>query len=127
MRIIVSAFNENVNAVKTVNNLLRNGYRNFEIIFVNEGSTDNTHELVRHAFANEKRVQVFDKANGGKASALNFEIEKATSEFVVCIEVDAQLRPDAVSRLMECFTDENIGAVAGNVKVGNLVNMLTEW
>lgn len=125
--IIVPAFNENVNAVKTVNNLLRSDYPDFEIIFVNDGSTDNTHELVCNTFSNEKRVQIFDKVNGGKASALNFGIENATSGFVVCIDADTQLRPDAVSRLMESFTDENIGAVAGNVKVGNLINMLTEW
>jgi cellulose synthase/poly-beta-1,6-N-acetylglucosamine synthase-like glycosyltransferase len=46
---------------------------------------------------------------------------------VVCIDADTQLKTDAVSMLMEKFTDEKVGAVAGNVKVGNEVNMITRW
>ena len=125
--IIVPAYNENVNAVKTVSNLLQSDYPAFEIIFVNDGSKDNTYELVKNAFAGNEKVKVFDKPNGGKASALNLGIEKSTAEFVVCIDADTQLKTDAVSRLMESFIDDDTGAVAGNVKVGNEINMLTKW
>ena len=125
--ILVPAYNESINALTTVNNLLKSDYPNFEIIFINDGSKDNTFELVSNAFAGNPRVHAYDKMNGGKASALNFGLEKASCDFVVCIDADTQLKPEAISRLMESFTDENIGAVAGNVKVGNHVNMLTEW
>ena len=47
--------------------------------------------------------------------------------YVVCIDADTQLKSDAVSKLVESFNDEDVGAVAGNVKVGNEINMLTRW
>lgn len=125
--IIIPAFNEEVNAVHTVANLLQQDYPDLEIIFVDDGSTDATYEKVRQAFAAEPRVRVLTKPNGGKASALNFGISVATSPVLVCIDADTQLYPDAVSQLMKSFTDEKVAAVAGNVKVGNEKNMLTRW
>ena len=125
--IIVPAYNENVNAVNTVANLLKSDYPDFEIIFVNDGSKDNTYELVRDAYLGNDKVKVFDKPNGGKASALNVGIQKASTEFVICIDADTQLKANAVSKLMESFIDDDTGAVAGNVKVGNEINMLTKW
>jgi cellulose synthase/poly-beta-1,6-N-acetylglucosamine synthase-like glycosyltransferase/peptidoglycan/xylan/chitin deacetylase (PgdA/CDA1 family) len=125
--VIVPAYNESVNAVRTVTNLLKSDYPAFEIIFVNDGSKDDTYEKVKNAFAGNEKVKVFDKPNGGKASALNYGIQHAAGEFVVCIDADTQLRTDAISKLMESFTNDDIGAVAGNVKVGNEVNMLTRW
>src|SRR5450755_63330 len=72
--IIVPAYNEEVNAVSSMENLLRTDYPNFEIIFVDDGSKDGTFEKVKSAFAGNHRVRVFTKTNGGKASALNFGI-----------------------------------------------------
>jgi cellulose synthase/poly-beta-1,6-N-acetylglucosamine synthase-like glycosyltransferase/spore germination protein YaaH/peptidoglycan/xylan/chitin deacetylase (PgdA/CDA1 family) len=125
--IIVPAFNERVNAVNTIKNLLRQDYPDFEIIFVDDGSTDSTYEIVENAFANNKQVSTFVKANGGKASALNFGISMATGKYIVCIDADTQLKPDAVSQMMKYFVNDKVGAVAGNVKVGNEKNILTQW
>ncbi|HMH23407.1 MAG TPA: glycosyltransferase [Puia sp.] len=142
--IIVPAYNEEVNAVSSVQSLLNRDYPNFEVIFVDDGSTDRTFAQVSAAFAGDPKVKVFTKPNGGKASALNFGIQQSTAEYVVCIDADTKLKPDAVSRLMVHFgntgkegpagqagTEFNgkgiVGAVAGNVKVGNQVNVLTRW
>ena len=156
--IIVPAYNEEVNAVSSVRSLLTREYPNVEIIFVDDGSTDNTYEKVNEAFAGNPKVKVFSKPNGGKASALNFGINQSEAEYVVCIDADTKLKPDAVSRLMEHFAPRQqvdpsgnprpssvaaplegsvvdpefpgrgiVGAVAGNVKVGNQVNTLTRW
>jgi len=125
--VIVPAYNEEVNAERTVNNLLQQNYPNLEIIFVDDGSKDNTFKKVSAAFAGTPNVQVHTKPNGGKASALNYGINLANTEYVVCIDADTQLKFDAVSQLMKKFTDGHVGAVAGNVKVGNEVNMITRW
>jgi cellulose synthase/poly-beta-1,6-N-acetylglucosamine synthase-like glycosyltransferase len=58
---------------------------------------------------------------------LNFGINESRAEYVVCIDADTHLHPDAISKMMRHFADPDVGAVAGNVKVGNLVNMLTRW
>jgi cellulose synthase/poly-beta-1,6-N-acetylglucosamine synthase-like glycosyltransferase len=83
--------------------------------------------LVNDAYGHHPLVQVLTKPNGGKASALNFGITHAKNDFVVCIDADTQLQDDAVYQLMVCFTDEEIGAVAGTVKVGNENNFITIW
>jgi cellulose synthase/poly-beta-1,6-N-acetylglucosamine synthase-like glycosyltransferase/spore germination protein YaaH/peptidoglycan/xylan/chitin deacetylase (PgdA/CDA1 family) len=128
--IIVPAYNEEVNCVRTVETLLREDYPSFDIIFVDDGSKDHTLECIHQAFDGNSRVRILGKPNGGKASALNYGIAHTDADFVVCIDADTQLRPDAVSRLMQHFLldkEHRIGAVAGNVKVGNQRNMLTRW
>lgn len=125
--IIVPAYNEAVNAVSSVNNLLKTNWPNTEIIFVDDGSKDDTYEKVCNAFHNHPRVKVFTKPNGGKASALNFGIKESRAEYVVCIDADTHLHADAIPKMMRHMAASNVGAVAGNVKVGNLVNMLTRW
>ena len=130
--IIVPAYNEEINAVRTIKSLLLQNYPNLQVVFVDDGSKDSTFDTVSNEFKNTPNVFVYTKPNGGKASALNVGIEKADSEFVVCIDADTQLRPDAVSQLMIKFNTDNaqgavVGAVAGNVKVGNEINMITRW
>ncbi len=129
--VIVPAYNEAVNAVNSLNNLLQTNWPNTEIIFVDDGSKDETYEKVYQAFHNHSMVRVLTKPNGGKASALNFGIKESKAEYVVCIDADTQLHPDAIPKLMRHFlassSGEAIGGVAGNVKVGNTVNLLTRW
>jgi cellulose synthase/poly-beta-1,6-N-acetylglucosamine synthase-like glycosyltransferase/spore germination protein YaaH/peptidoglycan/xylan/chitin deacetylase (PgdA/CDA1 family) len=125
--IIIPAYNEQLNAFRTVNSLLAQDYPQLEIIFVDDGSKDDTYSIVRKHFETNSKVQVYTKSNGGKASALNFGIQKSRADFVVCIDADTQLKTDAVTELMKKFTEQNIAAVAGNVKVGNQVNMITRW
>ena len=72
-------------------------------------------------------MQVHSKTNGGKASALNYGVNIATTDYIVCIDADTQLKFDAVSQLMKKFDEEGVAAVAGNVKVGNEINMITRW
>ncbi|MEI6752805.1 MAG: glycosyltransferase [Paludibacter sp.] len=125
--IIVPAFNEEVNAVRTVDYLLKSTYPDIEVIFVDDGSKDSTFDIVSKAFEGNERVRVITKPNGGKAAALNFGIEKATGEILVCIDADTILPYDAIARMIPFFSEEKVGAVAGNVRVGNTVNMLTNW
>lgn len=130
--IIVPAYNEEVNAVKSVNNLLKTTWPNTEVIFVDDGSKDATYEKVYNAFKNNPQVKVFSKPNGGKASALNYGISQSQAEYVVCIDADTHLQPNAIVKLMKHFPDAAdqgaaVGAVAGNVKVGNAINILTRW
>ena len=131
--IIIPAYNEEVNAVSSIENLLKCDYPAFEIIFVDDGSKDNTYEKVKQAFQHQSKVKVFTKENGGKASALQYGIEASTAAYVVCIDADTKLATDAVSKLMRNFLNplnknsKAIGAVAGSVIVGNEVNILTKW
>lgn len=129
--IIVPAYNEEVNIVSSLNNLLKQNYPNFNIIMVDDGSKDSTYEKAKKEFPDHPQLKIFTKTNGGKATALNFGIAQTDAEYVVCIDADTQLQQDAVKYLIARFLnsspEEKIAAVAGNVKVGNKVNWLTRW
>lgn len=125
--IIIPAYNEEVTVVQTLKSLLKTTYKNVEFIFVDDGSKDRTVELVRENFGHMPQIRIFTKANGGKASALNFGIKEATADFVVCIDADTQLKTDAITELMRYFYDDEVAAVAGTVKVGNTNNLITNW
>lgn len=129
--IIVPAYNEELNIISSINNLLQQSYANYDIIFVDDGSKDSTYTKVLTEFSTNSKIKIFTKVNGGKATALNFGIEQSDAEYVVCIDADTKLQHDAVKFLIDKFLSSNeserIAAVAGNVKVGNKVNWLTRW
>ena len=125
--IIVPAYNEELNAKRTVDYLLNSDYPDLEIIFVDDGSKDQTYNMVKSSFEKNPKVKVLTKPNGGKAAALNFGISQAVGEILVCIDADTILPLDAISKMIPYFADSSVGAVAGNVRVGNTLNILTNW
>lgn len=125
--VIVPAYNEERVIVRTIESLLTSTYPSFEILVVDDGSTDRTSEVVQHRFAAEPRVRLFTKENGGKSEALNFGLRRAKGEIVIALDADTVFQPDTIGALAKRFDDPRIGAVAGNAKVGNRVNLITRW
>src|SRR3990170_1739861 len=130
--LIVPAFNEAKILKQSLQSLLDLNYRNYEIIIVNDGSTDDTKEIAesfvgyRNGKFNPIKISLINKRNNGKASALNVGIQYSTAEFVLCMDGDSQLSPDSLKRAVRHFKDHSIGAVAGNVKVLNRKRFLTD-
>jgi len=128
--VLVPAYNEETVIVRTVRSVLNSDYPNLHVIVIDDGSSDRTAEVARDAYAAEikaGRVAVMTKANGGKAAALNYALDHLTEEFYVGIDADTVIAPDAISKLIPHFIDPLVGAVAGNAKVGNRVNLWTRW
>ena len=94
---------------------------------MDDGSKDDTAGVVAAAYGADPRVTVIRKANGGKASALNLGIKQCRGEIIVALDADTVFAPDTVNKLVRHFADPAIGAVSGNVKVGNRNNPLTIW
>jgi cellulose synthase/poly-beta-1,6-N-acetylglucosamine synthase-like glycosyltransferase len=118
--IIVPAFNEGPNIAQVLESLLAVQYPRFEVIVVDDGSSDQTF-LRALPFRRRPGVayRVLTKSNGGKFDALNHGIAQARGEIVVCIDGDSLLHPDALRHCVAHFEDPRIGAVAGNVRVAN--------
>jgi cellulose synthase/poly-beta-1,6-N-acetylglucosamine synthase-like glycosyltransferase/peptidoglycan/xylan/chitin deacetylase (PgdA/CDA1 family)/spore germination protein YaaH len=126
--VIVPAYREEAVIVQTVHSLLRQEYAGpLEVIVVDDGSPDDTYHVARNTFAADPRVLVLTKPNGGKASALNVGIERAHGSIIVGLDADTVFAPDAIARLVQPLRDEQVGAVAGNAKVGNRLNLVTRW
>ena len=125
--VIVPAFNEEMVIESTLRSLLLSDYKSFEIIVVDDGSTDGTSQIVREKFATEGKIHLFTEPNAGKANALNFGLRYATGEIVIALDADTVFAPKAISALAHRFYDPQMGAVAGNAKVGNRINIVTRW
>jgi cellulose synthase/poly-beta-1,6-N-acetylglucosamine synthase-like glycosyltransferase/peptidoglycan/xylan/chitin deacetylase (PgdA/CDA1 family)/spore germination protein YaaH len=125
--VIVPAFNEEKVICQTIDALLKSSYPDLEIIVVDDGSSDGTFGRASETYAQEQRVRVFTRANGGKAAALNFGIHQTCAPLIVAQDADTIILPEAIGKLVRHFADPRVGAVAGNAKVGNRVNLLTEW
>ncbi len=128
--VLVPAYNEETVIVRTVRSVLRSDYPHLRVIVIDDGSTDRTYDVVREAYRKEiasGRVTVMTKRNAGKAEALNYAIEQIDEAFYVGIDADTVIAGDAISRLVGHFADARVGAVAGNAKVGNRVNLWTRW
>lgn len=126
--IIVPAFNESEVIASSLASLLELRYPYYEIIAVDDGSTDGTYEKMQEFEGNHYgvRVQVFRKENSGKADTLNYGIRRSRAPIVVCMDSDSRLTPDALRYAVKHFRDANVGAVAGNVKVINRHNLWTK-
>jgi peptidoglycan-N-acetylglucosamine deacetylase len=129
--VLIPAYNEEKVIERTVRAALNSNYPNLFVIVIDDGSRDRTLEVARTAFAAEAdagKVLILGKANSGKAEALNFGIEHiGDAELFVGIDADTIIAPDAISRLVPHFINPKVGAIAGNAKVGNRVNLWTRW
>jgi cellulose synthase/poly-beta-1,6-N-acetylglucosamine synthase-like glycosyltransferase/peptidoglycan/xylan/chitin deacetylase (PgdA/CDA1 family)/spore germination protein YaaH len=126
--VIVPAYREVAVIARTIESLRTQDYRGpLRVIIVDDGSPDGTFEAATDAVGGDPTMTVLRQSNGGKPSALNLGIRHASSEIVVCIDADTQFEPSTVRELVAPFADARVGAVAGNAKVGNRVNLVTRW
>ena len=125
--VIVPGYNEDRVIRRTVETILASDYPDLRVIAVDDGSTDDTELVLRRRFASDPRVTIIRKENGGKATALNLALDSSETEIVVCVDADTIVAPDAIRKLARHFADPRVGAVAGNIKVGNRTNPLAIW
>ncbi len=128
--VLIPAYNEEKVIARTIRSVLMSNYKNLNIVVIDDGSSDRTFEVARSTYAEqiaEGRVTVLTKPNGGKADALNYALERLDEEIYVGIDADGVIAHDAISNLVGHFANPHIGAVAGNAKVGNRVNLWTRW
>ena len=117
--VLVPAYNEEQGVIKTVESLLRSTYKNQTIIVINDGSTDSTLDNLIAKYSGNPTVRILTKTNGGKASALNFGLKNTSDEYIICVDADSIIEKNSVYKLMQHFNDPKVGAVAGNVQIGN--------
>jgi cellulose synthase/poly-beta-1,6-N-acetylglucosamine synthase-like glycosyltransferase/peptidoglycan/xylan/chitin deacetylase (PgdA/CDA1 family) len=125
--VLIPAHNEESVIVQTVQSVLVSDLHGIHVIVVDDGSSDRTLELLQSNFGGNDSVQIIDQVNRGKAAALNNALTHAKTDFVVTIDADTEIEPDAIRKLLRHFSDPKVGAVAGNVKVGNRSRWLTRW
>ncbi len=124
--ILIPCYNEGENVRETIGILEEQHYKNFEIIAINDGSKDNTLEILHELAEKYSNLRVVNLAtNQGKAMGLRTAALLAKSEILVCIDGDALLSPDAVGWMVRHFQENpNVGAVTGNPRIRNRSTLL---
>ncbi|MED0903227.1 glycosyl transferase family 2 [Bacillus cereus] len=125
--VVIAAYNEEKVIAKTIRSILDSNYRDFEVIVVDDGSTDGTSKVMQETFYKHPKVRLIQKENGGKSSAMNLGFQQSRGEIIVTLDADTIIAQDAISLMIRHFEDHNVAAVSGNVKVGNSRNLLTTW
>jgi len=125
--ILVPAYNEELVIENTIRSLLASDYPDYEIIVIDDGSQDHTGYVVNYHFGSNERVRLLTVENGGKATALNTGLRHARGEIVIALDADTVFAPETLGALTHRFYDKTLGAIAGNAKVGNRVNIVTRW
>lgn len=147
--IIAPAYNESLNIVENVRSLLSSYYVNYDVIIVNDGSSDNSLDKLIKAYnlipvdylINEQiqtkplrkgiykstnpafeKLMVIDKENGGKADALNMGLNISNNKYVACIDVDCLLLEESLQKMIKPFletTDAKVIAAGGVIRISN--------
>jgi cellulose synthase/poly-beta-1,6-N-acetylglucosamine synthase-like glycosyltransferase/peptidoglycan/xylan/chitin deacetylase (PgdA/CDA1 family)/spore germination protein YaaH len=125
--VIIPAYNEERVIATSVARVLASDYPDLQVIVADDGSRDRTSAVVGEAFGDDPRVTLLTLVNGGKAAALNRALRDATGEIVIALDADTQFEAETIRRLARWFADPRIGAVAGDARVGNRVNLVTRW
>ncbi len=126
--ILVPCYNEEETVRETIRNLSKLPYPEFEIIAVNDGSKDNTGNILVGLVDEFDKLRVIDcKENKGKANALHMAAHASTSEFLLCVDSDALLDDNAPYYLIHHFLEkgERVGAVTGNPRIRNRDTLLS--
>jgi peptidoglycan-N-acetylglucosamine deacetylase len=124
--VLVPAFNEAQVIEKTLAALVVCQPLPTRVIVLDDGSTDATADIVRAFMATNDAtyIELVVLQNGGKANALNIGTEMANTDVVLVIDADTMVDQHIIGELAQHFRDPHVGAVAGNVKVGNRRNVL---
>ncbi len=125
--VLIPAFNEARVIKASVKRVLQSCNIRLEVIVIDDGSKDETSAIVARSFGDDPRVRLLTLENGGKARALNEGLKLASGEIIIALDADTQFETETIARLARWFVDPEIGAVAGNAKVGNRHNLVTRW
>jgi len=125
--VIIPCFNEEKVIESSIARILASTYPYLDVIVADDGSKDQTSPIVAAQYGDNPRVRLMTMENGGKAAALNRALKEAKGEIIVALDADTQFEKETITRLVRWFIDPKIGAVAGNAKVGNRVNIVTRW
>ncbi|NHB57151.1 poly-beta-1,6-N-acetyl-D-glucosamine synthase [Acinetobacter shaoyimingii] len=124
--IIIPCFNEQDQVRSTIRYALQTQYPNFEVIAVNDGSSDRTAEILDELAEKYEKLRVVHLAtNQGKAFALRSGAMLSQYEYLICIDGDALLHPHAALWMMHHLTQfAHVGAVTGNPRILNRSSIL---
>ena len=108
--IVIPFYNAENYLLETINSVLSQTFTNWELILVNDGSTDSS-MLVLGKFEDNTKIRIYSKVNGGVCSARNFGIEKAIGKYIALLDADDVWLPSKLSMCVHCLESKKLDFV----------------
>lgn len=117
LSIIIPCYNSEKTLERTLVSVLDQTYQDWEVLIINDGSTDNTETIASAWLNKDQRIRCYSKSNEGLGKARNFGITKAVGEYILPLDSDNLVEPDFASNAIKIFEDKNeIGVVHGHAE-----------
>ncbi len=111
---------------RCINSILKQDYKNIEILLIDDGSPDNCPQICDDYALRDKRIKVIHKKNGGLSDARNFGIDKANGDYIIFVDSDDYIEYDTCTKFAQAVKDIEADIVVGNAKIlqnDNIRNM----
>lgn len=109
--IIVPVYNVRKYVTECIESILKQSYDNYEVLLINDGSTDGSGDICEKYTVKNKKTKVFHKKNGGLSSARNFGLEKATGDYVVFVDSDDYIAPWSLSEFYKVLKNRDFDVI----------------
>lgn len=123
--VIMPAYNAEKYIEEAVQSVLDQGYQNFELLIINDGSTDKTKEII-HSFSDE-RIRYFEQKNKGVSAARNIGLKNHVGEYICFLDSDDKLTSNSIESRIAIFADRSDIWFVDGVVDHNLSNELHTW
>lgn len=107
LSIIIPVYNSENYIENCINSILKQDYKNIEIIVVNDGSTDNSYHILKSLSKKHKQIKLIDKENGGVSSARNVGISVANGDYITFVDIDDYIESDTYSIVFKHLNDSD--------------------
>lgn len=118
--IVVPVYNTSKYLNKCINSILNQTFKNFEVILVNDGSTDNSLEICNEYMKIDKRVIVIDKLNTGSSNSRNIGINKAIGKYICFIDSDDWVESNMLEEKIKLITKNNVDLVISGINIDSI-------
>ncbi|QMW65418.1 glycosyltransferase family 2 protein [Mumia sp. ZJ1417] len=125
--VVVPAYNEGVVLENCLRSIANSAYDRYEVICVDDGSTDDTYAVAQAVADELGPVTALTQANAGKGAALNTGIAHARGSVLMLVDADGLFGPHTITRMLQAFRQEDVGAVCGNDRPVNLDRVQTRF
>lgn len=112
--IVIPVYNVGKYIDRCLDSILNQTYKNFEAIIVNDGSTDNSQEIIDKYTSKDKRFACYQKSNGGVSDARNYGLDRMTGDYLLCVDPDDYIDKDLLLKLSEAINKKDVDLITFN-------------
>jgi len=122
--VIIPAYNSKDTITNCIDSVINQTYKNIEIIVIDDGSTDDTYNIINEKYKNTKNLTIYCKKNGGVSSARNYGIKKSKGKWIVFVDADDTIDKNLISKLTDMIDNNTlVGATLRKIYANKLITL----